>query len=83
MTNAIHIIIGVSAISILVGSMFLYFRWKSIKALNNLNRKALGIHIPDFIDSTSSKSDNNVNASIQKRILCSGQFEMLKNRKNN
>ena len=50
MTNVIHIIIGVSALSILVGSIFLYFRWKSIKALNNLNRKAMCIHIPDFID---------------------------------
>ena len=79
MTNAIHIIIGVSAIFILVGSMFLYFRWKSIKALNNLNRKAMGILIPDFIAPNPIK----VNRSTpnRRRILCSGHFEMLKNRK--
>lgn len=83
MANTIHIIIWVITIFILVGSIFLYFRWQPIKARNKLDRKAMGIHIPDFIDSSPSKSDNNVNVPTQKRILCSGQFEMLKNRKNN
>ena len=81
MTNVIHIIIGVSAISILVGSIFLYFRWKSIKALNKLNRKAMCIHIPDFIDPNPIKV--NRNTTNRRRILCSGHFEMLKKQKNN
>lgn len=79
MTNVIHIIIGVSALSILVGSIFLYFRWKSINALNNLNRKAMCIHIPDFIDPNPIKVNRNTTNS--RRILCSGHFEMLKKRK--
>lgn len=79
MTNVIHIIIVVGAIFILVGSMFLYFRGKSIKALNNLNRKTMCIHIPDFIDPNPIKV--NRNTTNRRRILCSGYFEMQKNRK--
>lgn len=79
MTNVIHIIIWVSAISILVGSIFLYFYRKSIKAQNSLNCKAMCIHIPDFIDPNPIKV--NRNTTNRRRILCSGHFEMLKNRK--
>ena len=82
MTNVIHIIIGVSALSILVGSIFLYFRWKSIKALNKLNRKAMAIQTFDFVDPDPLPPNNNPppNRGI---YLCSNYFEMLKKQKNN
>jgi len=64
---------------ILIGGILLYRHKQAITRLHSLNRKVMSIHIPNFID--PSPIEVNRDIPTRRRILCSGQFEMLKNRK--